>query len=333
MGLKLLHTADWHLCTPGKPELNRLPELIGELAAREGCDLALLAGDLFDGPPDREAVENLKRELARWAIPVFIAPGNHDPNVPGFPWQERWPENVHIFRGELESIPLPELSCRVWGAGYRAVECPPLLADFTAQGPEQYRIGVLHGDALTPHSPYCPITGAQAEASGLHYLALGHIHARGELRRGDTLCGWPGCPMGRGWDETGEKGVYLVDLDRSQIEFRPLPVPRYYDGTVSLSQDALADIRGALPAGGSDHHFRLTLLGEGTVDVPGLLRALPEYPNLTLRDRTTAPVDLWAGAGEDSLEGVLFGILRDAPGGELAARICRAILEGREVAL
>ena len=66
MGLKLLHSADWHLGTPFRslPEAQRerlhrlqleLPGRIAALCRREQCDLVLLAGDLFDSPaPPRE---------------------------------------------------------------------------------------------------------------------------------------------------------------------------------------------------------------------------------------------------------------------------------------
>ena len=54
------------------------------------------------------------------------------------------------------------------------------------------------------------------------------------------------------------------------------------------------------------------------------------------------PIELWAGAGEDTLEGVFFRMLRDAAmeaeGRErhqllLAAKLSRQLLEGREVKL
>lgn len=44
---------------------------------------------------------------------------------------------------------------------------------------------VVHGNPTQAASPYNPITQAQLEASGLAYLALGHIHqASGLLRCG-----------------------------------------------------------------------------------------------------------------------------------------------------
>ena len=52
-------------------------------------------------------------------------------------------------------------------------------------------------------------------------------------------------------------------------------------------------------------------------------------------------MDIWAGAGEDSFEGVYFGMLRDALESAkeeketilLAAKLSRQLLEGQEVKL
>ena len=212
MGLKILHSADWHLDSPFaafapedgdylRRQSRRIPGEIAQLCRREGCDLMLLAGDLFDGPYTRESLTELREALKYAGVPVFISPGNHDYVGANSPWtEERWPENVHIFTGGLESVDVPELDLRVWGAGYRSMDCPPLLEDFHAGEGPKYQVGVLHGDAGAAASPYCPVTAAQVRQSGLRYLALGHIHRADGFRAGDTLCAWPGCPMGRGWE-------------------------------------------------------------------------------------------------------------------------------------
>ena len=178
MGLKLLHTADWHLDSPFsslpgalrerlRQAQRKIPSLMGEICRREECGLALLAGDIFDGVPSRETVEALKRELARWEIPVCISPGNHDFYGLDSPWRESWPENVYIFTGKMEYRDFPQLDCRVYGGGYRSMDCPPLLEHFRAQGQARWCLGLLHGDGLNPNSPYCPVSAAQVRESGL----------------------------------------------------------------------------------------------------------------------------------------------------------------------
>lgn len=346
MGVRILLSADWHLDSPfsGFPEEARrflrqqqrkLPDRIARVCAKENCDLVLLAGDLFDGEPSRDTIESVQKALASCAVPVCIAPGNHDCCAPGSPWtEEGWPENVRIFTGPLEALVLPELRCRVYGAGYRSMDCPGLLEGFRAEGSEKYCVAVLHGDPTSPKSPYCPITAAQVRDSGLDYLALGHIHKAGAFRAGSTLCAWPGSPMGRGWDETGEKGCCIVTLgDTAEIRALPLDTLCFYDTEIDMESRSPEDV---LPAAPSRDFYRLTLRGTGTVDVTALLDQFSHLPNLELRDETEAPVDPWAEAGEDTLRGTYFRLLKASGQGEtarLAAELSRRLLDGREVRL
>ena len=350
MGLKILHSADWHLDSPFtgfspeqrnvlRQEQRRIPELIGDICRREGCDLVLLAGDLFDGEAKFQTVELLKKEFADWTVPVLIAPGNHDYCCPGSPWlEETWPENVHIFTGSLESVVFPELDCRVYGAGYKSMDCEGLLEGFQAEGREKYCVAVLHGDATTAGSPYCPVTAAQVRNSGLDYLALGHIHKAGAFRAGSALCAWPGCSMGRGWDETGEKGVCIVTLeDTAQIRAVPLDTIRFQDWEVEIGEAADAALEAVLPAVPNRDFYRITLTGCADLDMERLAKRFSGFSNLQLLDQTEAPVDLWGDVGEDTLRGVYFRMLRqiseDDPRAKLAAEISHKLLSGREVKL
>ena len=283
--MKILHAADLHLDTPftgRSPEavsylkraLLSIPEKIAELCKAHNCDLLLLAGDLFDGAASQDSIHALKAALSQIRIPTFITPGNHDFCNPDSPWlSEIWPENVHIFTTPtIESISLPQLDCRIYGAGYTGMDCPALLENFRAEGNETYHICLLHGDPTQRNSPYCPISQAHVAASGLHYLALGHVHKADSFTAGSTLCAWPGCPMGRGNDETGEKGVYLVTIQQSaSIEFLPLDGPRFYDFEVEVLDSPESAVNSLLPAIGNEDFFRITLTGESHSFDPSLL--------------------------------------------------------------
>lgn len=356
--MKILHSADLHLDSPflghGEAEaaaLRRAQRAIADrlasLCRAQECDMLLLSGDLFDGAWTQESAHALADALREAAVPTFISPGNHDFCAADSPWMQRfWPENVHIFRSpEIESVAVPQLDCRVYGAGFTSMDCPALLENFTVCGDERYHIAVLHGDPLQKHSPYDPITQAQVAASELDYLALGHVHKSGMLRAGKTLCAWPGCPMGRGFDETDEKGVLLVTLDSTcRAEFLPLDTPRFYDQEAEIILDPAEAVASVLPAAGSEDYYRVTLTGEwNELDLPALAAQFPQFPHLQLRARTVPITDLWAEVGRDSLEGVYFGLLHDALQNAeddatrerltLAARLSRRILDGREVQL
>lgn len=356
--MKILHSADWHLDSPitGRTEaqtallkgaLLEIPHKVAAAAKAAGCDLMLLAGDLFDGPYTPESLKAVKDALTETEIPVFIVPGNHDYLSPASPWlTERWPENVHIFTSsQIESVALPALNCRIYGVGFTGAESESLLEGFRAECVETYAIGLLHGDPTVASSPYCPITAQQIRDSGLTYLALGHIHKGGQILSGDTLCAWPGCPMGRGFDELDSKGVLIVTLDDRgcKTDFLPLDTPRFFELECEAGADAAASLSKLLPATGNSDFYRVTFTGESQpLDISLLEKQFSQFPNLTLRDRTELPIDLWANAGEDSLEGVYFGLLKqqlETADEEtrkkilLAAELSRRILENREVKL
>lgn len=355
--LKILHAADLHLDSAfaGRSEaatarlrqqLRAIPEKIGEICRREGCDLLLLAGDVFDAAPTAETLQTLKKALSDMQIPVFISPGNHDFCTPASIWlTESWPENVHIFtKPMVESVAVAQLDCRIYGAGFTSMDCDSLLEGFQIQGEEKYQIAVLHGDPVQSGSAYNPVSQGQVAGSGLHYLALGHVHKSGSFRAGRTLCAWPGCPMGRGFDELEEKGVLLVTVDdTAEARFIPLDTPRFYELEAVVETTAQAAVAGKLPAVGNEDFYRITLTGEcDTPDLEALTAAFAQFPNLELRDKTQPPADLWGCVGTDSLEGVYFGMLKEAMEEQdeessrialLAAKISRKILDGGEVVL
>ena len=350
MGLKILHSADWHLegaYTGFSPRIQsrlkalqkEIPRRVGELLAREKCDLVLLAGDLFDKPhPQRQTVEALKAELARWRVPVCISPGNHDYCCPGSPWlEETWPENVHIFTGPLESIAFPELDCRVYGAGYQSMDCPPLLEGFHAQGPEKYRLLVLHADLTSGDSPYCVVTAGQMQTSGLDYGAVGHNHGWICRQAGETGYGCPGTPLARAWPEIRQEGVAVVHLERPGSVLRQsLGFPMLYDTSISTQFDLEQSIRTILGDTPGEGIFRFNITGEGPVDTGALLAKFPEVP-MELVDRTRPPLDIWEGAGEDSLRGLYFRLLQQKAETDdtaaLAAEISQKLLAGGGVEL
>ncbi len=349
--IKLLHSADWHLDAPllGKEELKKalasVPGKLASLCKEEECDLVLLSGDLFDGAPSPDSVTALKRALAQMEVPVFITPGNHDFVAPGSIWlTEVWPENVTVFtENQIKSLVLEDLDCTIYGAAFTSMDCPALLEGFRASHTTRYGIGIFHADPTMVSSAYNPITQTQIRQSGLQYLALGHIHKAGSLLCGDTLCLWPGCPMGKDYGEPGEKGAYIVTLDEGvSSRFVPLDTPRFYDLTLSAEPSAQEVLERILPPAGSMDYYRITLTGQSEpLDIPGLLGAFSHIPHLELLDATQPPVDVWKALGADTLEGQFFGMLKTEMESNpeekdvlhLAAELSRRILDGQEVVL
>lgn len=355
--LKILHAADLHLDSPfsglspeaaarRRGEQRLLLSDLSSLAQREQVDLVLLSGDLLDaGHVYRETAAALARCLGEMDCPVFIAPGNHDPYTSDSPYATlSWPENVHIFTGDVEKYVLEEKNCVVYGCAFTSAykETSPLESFLVTEGRSTVKLMCMHGD-LSPNSPYCPITGHQIAASGLTYLALGHIHRRSGLcRAGSTFYAYPGCPQGRGFDETGEKGALILTVAPGAVEERFVPLCRHRYERVELDvtgKDPLSALAAALPADPMTCACRITLTGEHEgVDLPALHAALaPRFESLTILDKTTLPRDIWARREDEDLTGLMLRALyarcQSEPDNEayrLAARFAAAALTGGE---
>lgn len=329
--IRILHAADLHMDSPfeglssqqaalrrkeQRGLLNRLLELVQE----SGAQLLLLAGDLLDSTEAyAETGAMLISILGKMDIPVFIAPGNHDFYSLRSPYARlQLPENVHIFtESRLQSVILEDLGVRIWGAGYTDRVCPPLLEGFApVKEPDLLDILCFHGELATPASPYAPCTEEQLAQSSMDYVAMGHIHRFSGLRQaGDTFYAWPGCPEGRGFDETGEKGVILADVaaGRCRLRFVPLGGRRYEILRVETGEDAAASVLAALPEGTERDIYRVVLCGErdSAVDLAALRSALEgRFFALQLRDETRPRREIWEGVDENSLTGLFLRRLR-----------------------
>lgn len=358
-GIKILHAADLHLDSPfeGLPEglaakrraeQRQLLGRIAELAARENVQLVLLSGDLLDsGSAYKETGEELVSALGSIPAPVFIAPGNHDYYSARSPYARlSWPENVHIFKTpNIECAELPESGVRVWGAGFTQPRCGGLLTGFEAEkAPDVLDVMCIHGEAGVRESAYNPVTADEIAASGMDYIAFGHIHKpSGLLRSGDTYYAWPGCPEGRGFDETGDRFVYVVSVGEGVCSVRPEKVFGRRYQIFKTDKSTAEEIAAELPEDCKNDVYRIILTGE-TDEAPNLdalRRALEDkFFALQLRDGTRIKQDVWERAGDDTLRGAFLRALRrrlDEAGDddrreliEQAARWGLAALDNRE---
>ena len=361
MSIRILHAADFHMDSPfyslpeekaaeRRREQRALLERLAAAAEETRAQIVLLAGDLFDSAASYwETTEALTRMLSDIKAEVFIAPGNHDYYTNRSPYAfMELPANVHIFKTpQLRSVELPELNVRVWGAGFSSASCEPLLRNFSVGKSDMTEIMVLHGD-VAAESKYNAVSQAEIAASGLDYLALGHVHSfSGIQRSGETFYAYPGCLEGRGFDETGPKGIITGTVGKGQcdLSFLPMGGREYRVIEVDLSQtdDALAAAKTAVGDGSPRDIARLVLTGaySGRVHIPAILDALgDQFYHLTVKNSTHARRGLWDGADGDTLTGLFLSRLKakldeseDEESRELlelAARYGLSALEGRE---
>ena len=284
--MRILHTGDLHLDSAfsafAQKEAEEYRELgrnllknIFECAKHEQCQMILIAGDLFDA----KFVSNDTRaqfvSLVKGAgIPVVISPGNHDPYSENSFYssvQKEDIENLYIFNApELQVFDFDELRTRVFGYAFVS----PILNEnplFTANIPEDngyLKLFCGHADMSSPISRYAPISLAELSRFGFAYSALGHIHNREEKEDPAGRIRYCGFAEGRSFDELGEGGVFVVDVDEDSCEARRIVLSSraFFAAEVMIPADAegvVARICNAIkskqyPSGA---HLRLTLTG------------------------------------------------------------------------
>lgn len=224
--MKLIHCADLHLdakmtsllppdlAKERRTELLRTFVRMVEYAGRENVQAILIAGDLFD-----------RRQISALARNTVLAAIREYPDITFF-----YITGNHERDGFLQSIPeIPE-NLKLFGRSWRSYDAGPVTvtgidaypdADKSrfaslVPDPARFHIVLMHGQ-ITEYAG-----GTQEESIPLRelrgkpidYLALGHVHAfqEGSLPPRGVWC-YPGCLEGRGFDECGEHGFVLLDVD------------------------------------------------------------------------------------------------------------------------
>jgi len=303
--VRFIHTSDIHLDTSfsgaGFPSQlgNKKREAIRgtfrrilEDARQNDVDLILIAGDLFESErvtPD--TVEYLRQQFEKaHPVRIFIAPGNHDPFIPGSPYVEaQWPDNVYIFNREaFHSVELPDLGVRLTGFGFEGSRLEYRLFEKLPVMPDDYcNIVLAHasniGRAPSGKSKHGPFTIDEIAGKNVHYCALGHYHEQHRLPNSidDTEIWYAGIPEGRGWDETGVCGYLFAELSDGALKVESRACCQYALNTLKVACDSFTTREQILDAilksreGLFDSRTILRIRLEGALD-PDLDLSIPE---------------------------------------------------------
>lgn len=258
---RFVHTADLHLDSPfkGLKESNqtiaaRLAEAtfdayerIIDVCIDKKIDFLLIAGDIYDGA-DRSLRAQLKfrdglKRLTDANINAFIAHGNHDP-LDGWCATLSWPEGVHIFKKDLEIVPVErdgQVIANIHGVSHPKREVKENLAKkFHRRDKDLFSVGLLHCNVgvSTGHEPYAPCSKQDLVGAGMDYWALGHVHNGAVLRSSEPMIIYPGNPQGLHPRESGGRGCYVVEVNEAGIpsaEFVAVDQVRWVIEEVSIA--------------------------------------------------------------------------------------------------
>ncbi|MBP5231654.1 MAG: hypothetical protein ILO68_07975 [Clostridia bacterium] len=173
-----------------------------------------------------------------------------------------------------------------------------------------------------PDSPNGPFTREDLRNSGFDYVALGHIHkGTGLQREGNVFWSYPGCLEGRGFDETGYKGVMIGTLEKGNADLKFLRISkrRYEILRCDIGgcgrEEALARARAAVRGAGDETVLRLILTGEvreGMIFFPEeLVYDGWNGDEVDVRDETFLTPDFTELETGTTLKGVFYRLMKE----------------------
>lgn len=239
--MKLLHVSDLHLDSPFAGLGNESPQLQKELinapfkafercvsiAINEDIDTMLISGDIYNSERQSIVAQHFfmkqMERLDKVNIPVVLIHGNHDYIRPDKA-RMVYPDNVHALDSRQVSSYEFNLAdgrlVQIHGFSYttkwiheRVINAYPIN-----NNPDAFSIGLLHGalEGIESDSGnYAPFSIEELLSKNYDYWALGHIH-KAEVMNQEPLIQYAGTIQGRHINETGDKGCYIVELEKGQ---------------------------------------------------------------------------------------------------------------------
>ncbi len=225
--MKFIHCADIHLDSkiesnlpPQKSKQRKREILLSFLqmidyAKENGVTAVIIAGDLFDSdcvlPTTRDIVISKIRDCPDTDF-LYLS-GNHDG---GFSLSDvPLPENLKMFSDKWTSYSYGDVT--VTGVELTQENCRHIYGSLVLDH-GSFNIVTMHG-GLSSSSGEQLVNKTELAGRGVDYLALGHYHSfdSGVLDSRGIWC-YSGCLEGRGFDEAGEKGFVLLDINEGSLD-------------------------------------------------------------------------------------------------------------------
>lgn len=341
--MKFIHCADLHLDSPMSAHLSkekikeRKAELLGsfirmvDYAKEHGIEVILITGDLFDQKIVSQTVRKVVWQVIKdnEDILFFYLRGNHDE---GCLEMEKWElNNLKLFHSEWRRYVLHCDGKRIAITGIELTKdnsaeiSTSLTLDYN-----DFNIVMLHGqeEEYSAKDRAEIISLDSLRNKGIDYLALGHVHAykKAKLDARGIYC-YPGCLEGRGFDECGEHGFVLLDIDvqkkRWDTKFIPFASRCLYRVEVDISgcdntSEIVNCVREVLAqyAYGKENLIEICLVGQVALECEKNLDYLvnwlkEDYYYVHIKDDSKKKLDYNAYLLDVSLKGEFIRCVRE----------------------
>ncbi|MCI8616963.1 MAG: hypothetical protein HFJ60_01705 [Clostridia bacterium] len=327
--MKFVHIADMHFDSPfvnlsDKENLGDIRRLeqrkvfkkVIEYIKEHEIKNLFISGDLYEQKYIKkstiEYINNLFKEIPETKI--FISPGNHDPYVKNSYYNKfYWNENVKIFTSEIEKIELEDVD--IYGYGFDNFYCKNSgIENIDIENKNKLNILIIHGSldgGNIENSEYNPISRKLLKEKGFDYVALGHIHKLDYNQEENQRIVYPGSIVSLGFDELGEHGMIVGDLDKDKInlEFVPLDETEFklqeIDVTeINFKEDLIEKINELEFK--ENYLIEIILTGKRNfeIDIYDLYKLISNDKIIKIKNKTKINYDLNRLSNENTLKGL-----------------------------
>ncbi|MCR5502793.1 MAG: metallophosphoesterase [Lachnospiraceae bacterium] len=242
--MKLIHCADIHLDSKMTSNLDKAKakerkfEILGtflrmiDYAEDNGVSGIIIAGDLFDTTTITATTRNsvIDAITSHEDIAFYYIRGNHGGSERFLEAIPEIPDNLFLFDRNWKQYKLSTLGDRnvtISGIEPDGSDTGALYSSLILD-PRDFNIVTMHGQisAYKNENDAETISLNELRNRNIDYLALGHVHEyqEGELPPRGKYC-YCGCLEGRGFDECGEHGFVLIDVNENDQTYRTEFIP------------------------------------------------------------------------------------------------------------
>ncbi len=228
--MKIIHFADLHIASKFESmpkdvkdvlttKLRNAFSKIITYAKENDITTILMSGDIFD----KNAVPLSDKKFFYDSIRInpeidfYYIKGNHDSSSKC----NETLDNLHTFDGVYVYT---KENIRI--IGYELKKDNSVLYNHSPFTTDKFNIMMLHGDINNVRDDNY-IDLKKLSDKNIDYFALGHIHKRESGTIGKARYEYPGSVLGRGFDETGDKGFLVLDTGTKKTEFHSLSEIRF----------------------------------------------------------------------------------------------------------
>lgn len=327
--MKFVHIADMHFDSPFvnlsdkdiMGDLRRLGQRkafkkVIEYIKENDIKYLFISGDLYEHKYVKkstiEYINNLFKEIPETKI--LISPGNHDPKIKNSYYNKfEWNDNVKIFGSKIEKVELPEVD--IYGYGFDDFYCTDSgIENFEIENKNKINILIIHGTldgASIEEKQYNSMTKKMLKQKGFDYIALGHIHKKDYDSEENQNIVYPGSTISLGFDELGEHGMILGEVEKESINLKFIPLDEEEFIEINLDVSDLFSIEELIEKINSleikeNQYVKIILIGNRNfeINIYELLKFIENKKIIKIKNKTKLGYDLDKIINETTLKGL-----------------------------